>query len=145
MWLGFFLVLIIGHVAGNALGTRLREHSTRQTAASNSPLAPSGHAPAAPNFTPARRLTEKTRLSHAISVAAGTGAVLGGVTGGLLLTIGSESRIAWPGIALATFSSAVLGGFAGFLASSFLFIGRRAWREAIGKHDPPARQRSACR
>jgi hypothetical protein len=42
-------------------------------------------------------------------------------------------------VALGVASSAVLGGFAGFLASSFLSVTLKAWREALAQADPVAR------
>ncbi len=131
--LGMLLVLLMvgAHVIGNALGTKLRDqasqaneeppvHALRKGAASHSTLR---HSPN-PGMTGRRQMPQRTWV-----IALG-GALTGGAVGGLLLTLFVTQPLTPGAATLGVFSMAVLGGFAGFLASSFCSVFRQSFREA---------------
>ena len=113
------------HVAGNALGTTLREAADRD-------LSRLRHRTAVPAEVPRpkpTRLERRQSLGRLIPVSAGIGAMVGGATGAAALATLTSASIA--GAALGGVSSAVIGGLFGFLAASFVEIIRTSLREAI--------------
>jgi hypothetical protein len=118
--------LIAAHLIGNALGTRLRDEVSPQWNAKPEQ--------AAPQLIRARqmardlRLHQRTPLGRVIHITSGGAAVVGGVTGGLALAVGTDASPA--GWLVGTVSSAVLGGFFGFMLASFLEMTLRAWWQA---------------
>ena len=129
--LGLGLVLVAAHVFGNALGTTLRDQGS--AARPDEATEPLQHSFARRMITiaPSRRLTETTCISRTTRAMTVIGIVAGGMLGGAGLAALNWEHITWAGIGLAIFSSAVLGGFGGFLSSSFVTIARHAWREAL--------------
>jgi hypothetical protein len=136
MWstiLVWFLVLVAAHVVGNSWGSR-RWPADRTLPAEADELAgaqslrfASGSCP----NVPATQLCEATKLGWMMPLAAGSGAVLGGAIGvGFLLWLGFE-QVGYAGITVGGCSAAVVGGLAGFLASSFVSVARGAWQEAV--------------
>jgi hypothetical protein len=131
-----------GHVAGNAIGTRLREAADRdlartggrgRAAARNSGRGRAAAEATADEPLPPRRppaqLQKRTSLGRLLPVSAAIGGVCGGVIGaGALLHLTSSSLA---GALLGGVSSAVVGGLAGFLGASFVEIVRTSLREAI--------------
>lgn len=124
-----FLTMAGLHVAGNALGTTLRDHTSEQVRWNDSPAVDAKLNSVefrSRTFTP--RLSEYTPLgwiSRAFCVA---GALTGGALGGLALgqTTTSPSQLA-----VGVLSFAVLGAFIGFLGGSFLAMTLRAWNQAV--------------
>jgi hypothetical protein len=113
------------HVAGNALGTTLREAADRD-------LARLRHRTAVPAAVPRpkpTRLERRQSLGRLVPVSATIGATVGGLSGAAALTTLTSASIA--GAALGGVSSAVIGGLFGFLAASFVEIIRTSLREAI--------------
>jgi hypothetical protein len=113
------------HVAGNALGTRLRdgtdlELSRRPRRAAPGPL---------PAPAPPAQLQRRSSLGGLVPVSAAIGGAAGGVAGSaaLVCLVGSTPA----GAVLGGLSSAVIGGFIGFLAASFVEIVRTSLREAL--------------
>ena len=120
-----FVAAMIGlHVAGNLLGARLRAsssadpdvdaHSPDHAMAGFSPTTPTS----LPSF-PVQRLAKRTGLTWTMAVCSVLGAAVGGGIGSLLLTSFGDLALTWPGLSLGVGSAAVLGAFAGFLATSF--------------------------
>lgn len=132
-WLGIagwmaaaVLVASVGmHVAGNAIGTRLRDDTDRD-------LDRLGVRPGAMVDVPVARpghLQRTTQLGLLIPVSAGIGGLCGGAIGaGCLLMLTSCSPA---GAVIGGTSAAVIGGLAGFLGASFVDIVRNSLREAI--------------
>jgi hypothetical protein len=126
-WLAVVVVLAsIGmHVAGNALGTQLRDATDRR-------LAPERlRATAAPQLPACRptQLGRRASLGLLVPVSAGIGAACGGVAGSTaLFLLASSSPV---GAIIGGVSSAVLGGLFGFLAASFVEIVRTSLKEAL--------------
>ena len=113
------------HVAGNYLGTRLRDATDRDLADRRD--LPAGRPPL-PVMTPTH-LQRRSGLGRLVPVSAGIGAVCGGTAGTLSLLVLTASSPA--GAALGGLSSAVIGGFLGFLAASFVEIARQSLRESL--------------
>jgi len=111
------------HVAGNAIGTRLRDAADRRLERA---------VPAAPQPLPRHaptHLERRSSLGRLVPVSAGIGAVCGGLAGtSALLCLVSASI---PGAVLGGVSSAIIGGLFGFLAASFVEIVRTSLREAL--------------
>lgn len=122
----FFLVLVGLHVAGNAIGTTARDDTNRELAAERpQPAAPAPkHVANSPS-----RLRERTPLGFMVLVLTSLGAALGGSLSSLAYAYWTDVNIA--GLIVGSISAAILGGFFGFLASSFSKIIFRAWRQAL--------------
>jgi len=118
--------LVAAHVVGNALGTRLRDEVSPQWNQKPEPKAP--QLIHARQVVAERRLREHTPLGRVIHVTSGGAAVVGAVLGGLALAFWTEASAA--GWLVGTVSSAVLGGFFGFMLASFLEMTLRAWWQA---------------
>lgn len=134
-WLGLagwmatavLLASIAMHVAGNAIGTRLREATDHDLARRRTndptpiPLPVSGSGPT--------HLERHSSLGRLVPVSAGIGAACGGTAGTVaLLSLTSTSPA---GAVLGGGSSAVLGGLFGFLIASFVQIVRTSLRESL--------------
>lgn len=138
-WLGLagwmaalVLVASIGmHVAGNALGTRLREATDRDLARLRRRPAPD--IPVAAVSRPGH-LERRSGLGWLVPVSVVVGGVCGGVSGACCLLLLTSSSPA--GALLGGVSSAVIGGLAGFLGASFVEIVRTSLREAIAAERP---------
>lgn len=113
------------HVAGNAIGTRLREATDRDVARFRPPV---DTRPLPPQRGP-NRLEQRTSLGRLVPVSAGIGACCGGAAGVTALATLTSSSPA--GAALGGISSAVIGGLIGFLGASFVEIVRTSLGEAI--------------
>jgi hypothetical protein len=125
-WMAAVVVLasIAMHVAGNALGTRMREAADRERRARGPEMRP----PSLP-VVPAEpgRLERRETLGRLVPVSAGIGAVIGGLAGSMMLAV--FTRTSAPGAILGGASSAVIGGLFGFLAASFVEILRTSLRD----------------
>jgi hypothetical protein len=123
---GTFGALVLAHVIGNALGTRLRDEISPQL---NPKPAPPEPAVIVRRWEGKRRLHERTPLSRLISITSGGAAVVGAVLGGSALAAWTSAGVS--GWLVGTVSSAVVGGFVGFLLSSFLDMTFRALSQAM--------------
>jgi hypothetical protein len=124
-WLAVAVVVasIAMHVAGNAIGTSLRDASDRRLE-----RVPGRPLPPVPRAAPSH-LERHTSLGRLVPVSAGIGAVCGGAVGATALVLFAAASL--PGAVLGGFSSAVIGGLLGFLAASFVEIIRTSLREAL--------------
>lgn len=136
-WMAALVLLAsIGvHVAGNALGTRLREAADRD-------LARVGGAPQ-PRPLPPRpapgHLQRRTSLGSLVPISVAVGGACGGVAGATALLRFTSSSPA--GALLGGVSSAVLGALFGFLGASLVEIIRTSLREAIAAERAAADRR----
>jgi len=115
------------HVAGNAIGTRLRE-ATDQDLSSRRRAARETSTESLPVAAPTH-LERRSSLGRLVPVSAGIGAVCGGTAGTLALWWLTASSPA--GAVLGGGSSAVVGGLLGFLGASFVEIVRASLRESL--------------
>lgn len=137
--LALFLSLLMAHVLGNSLGTRLRNETSRQIASERS-VASVAPAPLEWEVVAPKRLTQRTRL-HRITLLMGIGgALIGGELGGVGFSAMYDPAPV-SAVVLGVVSAGVLGAFAGFLASSFLSVIRQALAEAHQGANAPLRPR----
>lgn len=131
-----FVLLAILHVAGNAIGTALCDESTRDRAESHSAAALAEEktryemsARLAQTSAAPSRLRERAPLGRLIIVLSALGAIVGGSLGSLAYAYWTDAGAV--ALAVGSISAAILGGFFGFAASSFLTMILRAWRQAL--------------
>lgn len=128
----WFLILVVAHVTANFWGTRVAPSAGRvshvydESGESRS----AGRSLVAPPVG-AVRLSESARPGWPMFVVTGAGAVIGGLIGGVTLALLSFERAGYTGIIVGTISASLVGGFLGFLTSTFAEIALRAWKEAL--------------
>jgi hypothetical protein len=134
--IGFFALLllilaVLAHVAGNAIGTRLRENGDTASVADAARIAKlHQQSLQQEDYAPITRLGKRSDLGWSIFFWIGGGALLFSSTiGGLLAwLIWDEANVV--SLLIAGISTAVLGGFLGFASGCFWTEFRRAWKEA---------------
>ena len=122
------LAMIALHVAGNVLGTRLRDETSahvlaHQTSPTHARLRSKRHRRAR------SRLTERTPLGWLIRAACVAGSLTGAAIG--KLTFEQFPNATLPDLIVGTISFAILGGLLGFLVGGFLKMTLRAWWQAV--------------
>jgi hypothetical protein len=128
--LAWMMLITAVHVAGNVWGTRLRKRRPPRDARDEE--WPQRGDPPFVTCPPATRLRERAALGW-IGVATGAVcAMAGGVLGTSALLFVGWGEMGYPSLVVGAVSGMVIGGFAGFLASSFLEVALRAWTEALG-------------
>ncbi|HET6882307.1 MAG TPA: hypothetical protein VFI31_19235 [Pirellulales bacterium] len=123
------LLLIIAHVTANFWGTRVAPRACKHPA--DETEAPGKVGPRVSVARGAVRLSESLRPGWPMFVATSLGAITGGSLGGTALALLSLDRAGYAGVVVGTVSAAAVGGFLGFLTSSFAEIALRAWKEAV--------------
>ena len=133
-WLGLagwmaaavLLASVAMHVAGNAIGTRLREATDQDLALRRNTARPASAPLPASGPT---HLERRSSLGRLVPISAGIGAACGGTAGTLSLLWLTASSPA--GALLGGGSSAVVGGLLGFLGASFVEIVLASLRESL--------------
>ena len=127
----WFLLLVVAHVTANAWGTRAGRRAVP-------PLRDEPTEPAPPvehcgivSAGAAARLRETKRPGWPMIVVTALGALVGGSLALAALVVLSLERSGYAGVVVGTVSAAAVGGFLGFLASSFAEVARHAWQEAV--------------
>lgn len=128
--LGLLIFCVVAHVAGNAIGTFLRDRPSDQRTPGRDFLAPmSDSIP----FAPATGLSQRRSLGLIVPLFVMLGTFTGAGLGSWLLISSLGSKATWANLTLGTSAFAVLGGFFGFGMSTFfkVVIGANieAWRE----------------
>jgi hypothetical protein len=117
------------HVAGNALGTRLRDQgrvAQRDKTAAGEVVVASAH-----HFAPTTPLSHhRSQLGWVLLALSLAGAFVGAVIGGILLSRINAERITGASLTLAVGSCGVLGGLGGFAFFSFARVFLQAVRQA---------------
>jgi hypothetical protein len=134
--LAFLVISIFCHVAGNAIGTRLREIGDRGDRAAKSRViaAPKRH-----EFAPVTQLSRRQGLGWLILVATSVGITSGAIGGGLWTFLSSRGQAALAEIAIGVIAFAVLGGLATFAIFSFAQVLWGAyWQALAGSGSAPA-------
>lgn len=128
--LGLLIFCVVAHVAGNAIGTYLRDRpSDRLTPGSDfrDPTSDSIQ------YAPVTGLSQRRSLGLIVPLFVMLGTMTGAGLGSWLLVISLGSKATWANLTLGTSAFAVLGGFSGFGMSTFVkvVIGANieAWRE----------------
>jgi hypothetical protein len=127
----FLALAIIAHVAGNAIGTRLREigsHPATDDAALAASLARAK--PKADDFAPTTQLSDRHGLGWPIVIATVTGTVSGGLGGVAWTLVSSPGPVGLLNIGVGAVAFAVLGGIVAFAAFGFVRVGLGALRQA---------------
>lgn len=126
----WFLILALAHVTANFWGTRVAPCESRSPV---SDLPPDSAVPAgqAVTATGAVRLSESRRPGWPMLMITALGALAGGTLGCTALILISLDRAGYAGVIVGTVSAALVGGFLGYLTSSFAVVALRAWKEAL--------------
>jgi hypothetical protein len=120
---------IFAHVAGNAVGTRLRALGDMPPPEQRNPSADQDRKLVSSDFAPTTRLRQRSPLGRPIAFVTAAGAVLGGVLGGILFVRMMGRPVTVSNIALGVTAAAVLGGIWTFVATSFLQVaGSALWQ-----------------
>jgi hypothetical protein len=128
----FLLITIFAHVAGNAIGTQLRESSSRYAAEqARRHIHVAGNQEPTPVAAPQTQLSRRQSLGWPVLAATGAGIVAGGSGGGLWTAYASGPQVAALNIIVGAIAFAVLGGLAAFLTFSFAQVGIGALRQAL--------------
>jgi hypothetical protein len=129
---GLLLVLaVVGlHVAGNVVGTTLRDNAP--TLPTNDRRPPVTREPIVLERDPPRpRLSERTGLGRFNRLCAGLGAVAGSAIGSSILEYSGDISVR--GIVVGFISSGVLGAIFGLLFGCFLGMSLSAWWQATSE------------
>ena len=135
--LGLLILAIVAHVAGNAIGMRLRQHAAERPPADHeSPPPQRSRLPrlATDDFAPATRLRQRDSLGKPIFYFTALGSLACAILGGYWLTqlLGDAATMA--NIGLGVFASGVLGAIWSFVAGSFLQVaGTALWQASREK------------
>ena len=127
------VLVVVFHVVGTALGSRLREHSNEQIAWD------SAHKPATDRPSTARLPATSARSPwHERGQPIrwrwgliGTGAAAGGSLGTVVFLRVDALAPSLSGVVFGALSMAVVGGWMAFLGSNFWVMLRRGWRDAV--------------
>lgn len=130
----WFLILVAGHVLGAVWGSHAKRMKTSPEICENDSLALPSVLPV--RFARATRLREKSPLGWIMPTVTGVAALLGATAGGFVLIALHVGKINFAGLAMGIVSAAILGGFFGFLTSSFVEVSARAFREAAREQRP---------
>lgn len=123
-----FVLTIAAHVAGNSLGTQLRDNGDKPQIV-DGPSPQKRRRSGANDFAPPSQLHQRSTLGKPIFITTGVGIVAGAALGGY----GLVSLMEHPTIVTIAFgitASGVLGGIWTFAASSFLHVTSGAIRQA---------------
>jgi hypothetical protein len=134
------VLIVISHVVATLLGSRLRHHAEqrRRWHANQGGLDPDEAASRVPvrpfaelDLPPASPLGNQTTRLPWLWLLMTLGAVLAAIIGAIALVglVGDRATLA--GLALGTFSAAMLGAWVVFMASGFVGILRHAWSDAV--------------
>jgi len=141
--LAFLAVSIFFHVAGNALGTRLRQIGDLPDAPDSDQSRVVRPSLAPQDFAPATQLGQRRSLGWTIIVASSVGVTSGAVGGGLWTFLTSRGHAGLFDVAIGVIAFAVLGGIAAFATTGFAqVLGGAIWQAmeaspAIAPHDSP--------
>jgi hypothetical protein len=132
-----FMLLAAAHVIGNSFSTRLRRQS-----AENSRVELLDRMPASSRPRPLAADPAAVRLRHQAAfrvldvVLIAAASILGGGLGGAALWAAYWNRYGYSAIVVGTASSAVIGGFLGFLCVSFMRVALTAINDARQQSHP---------
>ncbi len=129
---------VIAHVAGNAIGTRLRELGGRRKPRAGDADSPaSANRPAAASFAPVTRLGQRQSLGWPIIVGTAAGTLAGGIGGGLWTMFNANGHADPFSVAVGVLAFAVLNGIGAFVIFGFIQVGVGAIRQALSHASRP--------
>jgi hypothetical protein len=127
--LSMFVLLIVAHVAGNAIGTSRRDNSPSHECGAPPVDTPPGASPGQlPRIQPTE-LRHSVPLGRHVAIAA----LLGAIVGAALMsgaTFPNWPKLGVAGVVIVALSGGVLGAYVGFMASRFTAAFGRAFRQA---------------
>ena len=125
-WLATLIIFgsLAMHVAGNAIGTRMREATDRDLSRTQKGTSVIDVPVQCPSH-----LERHSRTGWLLPISVSIGGLIGGASGAIALSLMTSSSFA--GTLLGGLSSAVLGGIFGFLIASFVDILRTSIRESL--------------
>jgi hypothetical protein len=141
--IAFFAVSIFCHIAGNAIGTRLRQIGDLPDAALAEPDSPARRARPPQelqpqDFAPATQLSRRSNLGWMIVAASSIGTATGAIGGGLWTFAAGHGRDVEPiNIIVGVVAFAFLGGIAAFAMFGFIQVLGGAIRQAIASSSAP--------
>jgi hypothetical protein len=115
----FLGLTVFCHVAGNAIGTRLREIGDRSDRATSDQPTVGIRPPREQDFAPPTHLGQRQSLGWTIVIASSFGVTAGAVGGGLWTFLAGHGHVGPLNIAVGVIAFAVLGGIAAFATVSF--------------------------
>jgi hypothetical protein len=128
-----FALAVLAHVAGNAIGTRLRECGDARLGEEGAAETGSEQSRQAARsaFAPASRLRQRASLGPAILVITVVGTLLCGAGGGYGFFLLADRPVALANVVFGALAAAVLGGIWTFIAASFVKVaGSAIWQAA---------------
>ena len=125
-WLATLIIFgsLAMHIAGNAIGTRMREATDRDLSRTQKGTSVIDVPVQCPSH-----LERHSRTGWLLPISVSIGGLIGGASGAIALSLMTSSSFA--GTLLGGLSSAVLGGIFGFLIASFVDILRTSVRESL--------------
>jgi hypothetical protein len=125
-WLATLVIFgsLAMHIAGNAIGTRMREATDRDLSRTQKGTSVIDVPVQCPSH-----LERHSRTGWLLPISVSIGGLIGGASGAIALSLMTSSSFA--GTLLGGLSSAVLGGIFGFLIASFVDILRTSIRESL--------------
>ena len=127
--LALFIVAIAAHVAGNSLGTRLRDMRAGQRQPAHSGTKERGQV-AAEDLAPVTNLYRSNALGSSVFVCTTAGCVVGLLGGLVIFVFANWEKASWSGSGMGVGAFVFLGGFFGFLISGFFHVGIDALKQA---------------
>lgn len=129
----FVALGILAHVAGNAMGIRLRQNGSTRPHGSTSPRSevdPACVQRESPGLRSSSELHESKSLGRAIVIAPMFGAVTATIVGDYWMVGQAASPMSLGTLLLGSIAFAALGAFWSFLAAGFLLVTVKAVRQA---------------
>lgn len=131
-----FCCAVFAHVAGNAIGSNLRDQATHGDgpgSALNTLSRPYPGKVNSSDFAPATQLRHKAALGKTIIGATIFTMLAGALGGAVWLLWANHTSLTTAGLLFGATAFGVIGGLAGFLGSSFLLVLGHAIVQAQGK------------
>ena len=127
------VMVVVLHVSGTAIGTRMSRHANErrawEAARTEGEFAPNARVLAgSPSRSP---LHGHDRPLRHLRLCIAAGAVFGGILGAAVLGATIGQRVTLAGVAVGAMSMAVLGAWMAFVGASSWAILRRGWRDAV--------------
>ena len=117
--LALLVMSIFCHVAGNAIGTRLREIGDRPNPEQLAEATVAYRNPRPDDFAPVTQLGQRRSLGWTIIVAISVGVTSGAIGGGLWTFVAGRGHAGPLNIAVGMIAFAILGGMAAFATVGF--------------------------
>jgi hypothetical protein len=129
---GWFAILIAAHIAANAWGSKRMGQRHRSRRPSHV-----ARQPPVPVSAPVLPLSGKGSVGRVMTFVTVACALTGGIVGSYLLLAANWNTLGLGGMLVGWFSTSVIGGFLGFLTSSFVTISARAIGQAASDSQGP--------